>query len=53
MHNVKNGHTYLPFRKAFTIEMDTHTYQHKQGTNVCDFCVNLRSQIMVQPHGSV
>jgi hypothetical protein len=37
--NVKKCGPYLPFRKEFTIEMDNHTYQRKQGTNVCDFCV--------------
>jgi hypothetical protein len=39
MHNVKKGVTYLPFRKEFTIEMDNGTYQQKQETNVCGFCV--------------
>jgi hypothetical protein len=39
MRNVKKGGTYLPLRKEFTIEMDNHTLQQKQGTNVCAFCV--------------
>jgi hypothetical protein len=39
MRNVKKCGTYLPFRKEFTIEMDNHTYQQKQGTNVYGFCV--------------
>jgi hypothetical protein len=38
-HNVKKGGTYLPFRKEFTIEIDNHTLQQKQGTNVYDFYV--------------
>jgi hypothetical protein len=39
MCNVKKCVTYLPYRKEFTIQMDHHTYQQKQGTNVCDFYV--------------
>jgi hypothetical protein len=39
MCNVKKGDTYLPFRKEFMIEMENHSYQQKQGTNVCGFCV--------------
>jgi hypothetical protein len=39
MRNVRKGGTYLPFRKEFMIEMDNRTYQQKQGTNVCGFCV--------------
>jgi hypothetical protein len=38
-HNVKKGGTYLAFRKEFMIEMENHTYQQKQGINVCGFCV--------------
>jgi hypothetical protein len=38
-HNVKKGGTYLLFRKEFMIEMENHTYQQKQGTKVCGFCV--------------
>jgi hypothetical protein len=38
-HNVKKGATYLPFRKILTIEIENHTYQQKQGINVCVFCV--------------
>jgi hypothetical protein len=39
MCNVKKCVTYLPYRKEFTIQMDNHTYQQKQGTNVCEFYV--------------
>jgi hypothetical protein len=39
MRNVKKGGTYLPFRKEFMILMKICTYQEKQGTNVCGFCV--------------
>jgi hypothetical protein len=39
MCNVKKGGTYLPFRKEFTIKMDNHTLQQKQGTNVYGFWV--------------
>jgi hypothetical protein len=39
MRNVKKGGTYLPFRKEFMIKVDDRTYQQKQGTNVCGFCV--------------
>jgi hypothetical protein len=39
MCNVKKGGTYLPSRKEFTIKMDNHTLQQKQGTNVYGFCV--------------
>jgi hypothetical protein len=37
--NAKNDGTYFPFGKEFTIEMENHTYQQKQGTNVHGFCV--------------
>jgi hypothetical protein len=37
--NVKKVGTYLPFRTEFTIEIDHHTLQQKQGTNVCGFFV--------------
>jgi hypothetical protein len=39
MRNVGKGGTYLPFKKEFTIELDNHTLQQKQGTNVYGFCV--------------
>jgi hypothetical protein len=37
--NVKKGGTYLSLRNEFTIEMENHAYQQKQGTNICGFCV--------------
>jgi hypothetical protein len=37
--NVKKGGTYMSYRKKFMIGMDNRTYQQKQGTDVCGFCV--------------
>jgi hypothetical protein len=39
MRNVKKCGTYLPYRKEFMIKIDNRTYQQKQETNVCGFCV--------------
>jgi hypothetical protein len=37
--NVKKCCTYLQFRKEFMIEIDNHTLQQKQGTNIYGFCI--------------